>query len=388
MSASPPAQAMQLCGDAISPMAMCASTPITPPKVEIDVNSTIDRVSPCHKSATWNELVSNSDLALSALFRQWSRLGPINAATLALAETCIHVRSICRPNFLEYFWPHSRPHLHQSKKDWTRKFSLARFSRLYPLHLLTLLVVAVIQFVSMKSFGTYQIYGQNDLYHFFTNLFFVQSWGKLGDGFSFNAPTWSVSVEIVVYFIFFALLAVLRRGKIAVPVALLIGMWFLIKKYPTISEDIFFFQCLMYFLAGVSIYFAVSFSKPIAKIATLIALVPIILFSIPAFRSGYGFIALLLICLAAFLDAFPITNYLQRLRIVGELTYSVFLWHVPIQMIILMIMMQFNISNSIAQSPFFLLFFLVLTYSVGYASYRWIEQPARKYINNRFMPAQ
>jgi peptidoglycan/LPS O-acetylase OafA/YrhL len=57
-------------------------------------------------------------------------------------------------------------------------------------------------------------------------------------------------------------------------------------------------------------------------------------------------------------------------------------------MIILMIMMQFNISNSIAQSPLFLLFFLVLTYSVGYVSYRWIEQPARKFLNNRFMPAR
>jgi peptidoglycan/LPS O-acetylase OafA/YrhL len=57
-------------------------------------------------------------------------------------------------------------------------------------------------------------------------------------------------------------------------------------------------------------------------------------------------------------------------------------------MIILMIMMQFEISRSVAQSPMFLLFFLVLTYSVGYASYRWIEQPARKFLNNRFVTAQ
>ena len=267
------------------------------------------------------------------------------------------------------------------------KFSLARFSRLYPLHLLTLLVVVVIQFVSMKSFNTYQIYAQNDLYHFFINLFFVQSWGKLGDGVSFNAPTWSVSVEIVVYFIFFALLAVLRRGRIAVPVALLIGMWFLIKKHPAINEDIFFFQCLMYFLAGVSVYFAVSFSRPVTKFATLIALVAIIRYLIPAFQPGYASIALILICLSAFFDTFPITNHLQRLRIVGELTYSVFLWHAPLQMIILMIMMQFDISNSIAQSPLFLLFFLALTYAVGYASYRWIEQPARHYLNSRYQPA-
>jgi peptidoglycan/LPS O-acetylase OafA/YrhL len=274
------------------------------------------------------------------------------------------------------------------KKTGLAKFSLARFSRLYPLHLLTLLVVVVIQFVSMKSFGTYQIYGLNDLYHFFTNLLFVQSWGKLGDGFSFNVPTWSVSVEIVVYFIFFALLAVLRRGMIAVPVALLIGMWLLIDLYPTISENVFFFQCLMYFLAGVSIYFAVSLSKPITKFATLIALFAIIRYLIPAFQSRYASIALILVCLAAFFDTFPVINRLQRVRIVGELTYSVFLWHAPLQMIVLMIMMQFKIPNSIAQSPLFLLFFLVLTYSVGYASYRWIEQPARKYINNRFMPAR
>jgi peptidoglycan/LPS O-acetylase OafA/YrhL len=274
------------------------------------------------------------------------------------------------------------------KKTGLAKFSLARFSRLYPLHLLTLLVVVVIQFVSMKSFGTYQIYGTNDLYHFFTNLFFVQSWGKLGDGFSFNAPTWSVSVEILVYFIFFALLAVLRRGKIIVALALLLGMKILIDLYPTISENVFFFQCLMYFLAGVSIYFAVSFSRPITKFATLIVLVAIIRYLIPAFQPRHTGIALIFVCLAAFFDTFPITNRLQRVRIVGELTYSVFLWHAPLQMIILMFMMQFDISNSVAQSPLFLLFFLVLTYAVGYASYRWIEQPARKYINNRFMPAR
>jgi len=274
------------------------------------------------------------------------------------------------------------------KKTGLAKFSLARFSRLYPLHLLTLLVVVAIQFVSMKIFDTYQIYAQNNFNYFFRNLFFVQAWGKLGDGFSFNAPTWSVSVEIAVYFIFFSLLAVLRRGKIAVPIALLIGMRWKLEKLPSSEEEVFFFECLMYFLVGVSVYFAVSFSKPITKIATLLALVVVVPYLIPTFQLKHAFVALLLVCCAALLDTFPITNRLQRVRIVGELTYSVFLWHAPLQMIILMVMMQFDISHSIAQSPLFLIFFLVLTYSVGYVSYRWIEQPARKFLNNRFMPAR
>ena len=278
-------------------------------------------------------------------------------------------------------------YINQSKTGLA-KFGLARFSRLYPLHLLTLLVVVVIQFVSMKSFGTYQIYGTNDIHHLFTNLFFVQAWGKLGDGFSFNAPTWSVSVEILVYFVFFALLGALRRGKILVSLALLLIMRVLTDLQPTIDENVFFFECLMYFLLGVSIYFALSFSKPITRIGTLTALMAITPFLIPAFRSRHAFITLIFVCLAAFLDTFPITNRLQRVRIVGELTYSVFLWHAPLQMIILMVMMQFDISRSVPESPLFLLFFLVLTYSVGYTSYRWIEQPARKFLNNRFMPAQ
>ena len=278
-------------------------------------------------------------------------------------------------------------YMNQSKTGFA-KFCLARFSRLYPLHLLTLLVVVVIQFVSMKKYDTYQIYALNDLNHFVTNLFFIQAWGKLGDGFSFNAPTWSVSVEIVVYFIFFLLLGTLRRGKIIVPLVLLFVMRILSDTYPSINDRYFFFQCLTYFLIGVCVYFAVAMPNPAARIALLTVLVVIAPYLNPAFHIGYALKAFIIVCCAAFLDTMQISRYLQPVRVIGELTYSVFLWHVPLQMIILMIMMQLDISNSIAQSPLFLLFFLVLTYSVGYASYRWIEQPARKFLNNRFMPAQ
>jgi peptidoglycan/LPS O-acetylase OafA/YrhL len=163
----------------------------------------------------------------------------------------------------------------------------------------------------------------------------------------------------------------------------------LINLHPTLGDNIFFYQCLMYFLVGVSVYFAITTPKSIFRITSLIGLIVFIPFIIPEFRNKHiSLVVIVLVCAAAFLDSFPSANYLQRLRIVGELTYSVFLWHAPLQMIILMIMMQFNISNSIAQSPLFLLFFLVLTYSVGYVSYRWIEQPARKFLNNRFMPAR
>ena len=296
-------------------------------------------------------------------------------------------------NAVQIFWCISglilaHTYVNQSKTGLA-KFGLARFSRLYPLHLLTLLVVTVIQFSSKQWFDTFQIYSQNDISNFFKNLFFIQAWGPLGDGFSFNTPTWSVSVEIVVYFIFFALLRILHKTKFFISFALILLMRVLINVYPTLSDQVFFYECLMYFLTGVSVYFVIVLPKPVFRIPLLLGLIAIIPFIIPDFRNkNISLIVITFVCTAAFLDSFPLANRLQRVRIVGELTYSVFLWHAPLQMIILMVMMQFDISRSVPESPLFLLFFLVLTYSVGYASYRWIEQPARKFLNNRFMPAQ
>jgi peptidoglycan/LPS O-acetylase OafA/YrhL len=258
------------------------------------------------------------------------------------------------------------------------------------LHLLTLVVVAIIQFSSKQWFETFQIYSQNDISHFFKNLFFIQAWGPLGDGFSFNAPTWSVSVEIVVYFIFFICITTLNRIRNIGLFIFLVGLKKLMDVDYSFMEPVsFLYPCFIYFLGGISVYFSVSIKNRYFQLISLVlscVLIPNLFRDFVSF--GLTQLVLILVSSAAYLDTFPLANSLHRWRIFGELTYSVFLWHVPLQMIILMVMMQFDISHSIAQSPLFLLFFLVLTYSVGYVSYRWIEQPARKFLNNRFMPAQ
>lgn len=59
-----------------------------------------------------------------------------------------------------------------------RSFAINRFARLYPLHLLTLIVVALLQMVPTAQFGRWFIYTNNDPYHFMLQLFFVQ----LGSG--------------------------------------------------------------------------------------------------------------------------------------------------------------------------------------------------------------
>jgi len=96
------------------------------------------------------------------------------------------------------------------KLTTARVFVMHRFSRLYPLHLVTLLIVALLQYIYTSRQGYSFIYPFNDLYHFFLQLGFASYWG-LQKGWSFNGPIWSVSIEVILYFIFF-LSAVYRLG--------------------------------------------------------------------------------------------------------------------------------------------------------------------------------
>lgn len=84
------------------------------------------------------------------------------------------------------------------------KFAVLRFSRLYPLHIVTLIAVLVMQRAVMHLYGAYFIYHYNDARHFILNLFLISDWGFQA-GWSFNGPVWSVSREVFLYAVFFLL---------------------------------------------------------------------------------------------------------------------------------------------------------------------------------------
>ncbi len=85
-----------------------------------------------------------------------------------------------------------------------REFFILRFSRLYPLHLATLIAVALGQVAYSRMTNTPFVYAFNDAYHLGLNLLFAFSWG-MEKGYSFNGPAWSVSVEVALYGLFFLL---------------------------------------------------------------------------------------------------------------------------------------------------------------------------------------
>ena len=82
-------------------------------------------------------------------------------------------------------------------------FILLRLSRLYPLHFLTLMMVVFFTINLFKQNEFFLVYQNNDFVSFFFfKFFFISDWG-FENGYSFNGPIWSISVEIMVYIFLF-----------------------------------------------------------------------------------------------------------------------------------------------------------------------------------------
>lgn len=88
------------------------------------------------------------------------------------------------------------------------QFARARFARLYPLHLLTLLLAAAIFAIGTPHSVTY---ATNDSWNFVLNLLMLQESG-LQSAKSFNIPSWSISVEVFCYVAFFFLATRFRNS--------------------------------------------------------------------------------------------------------------------------------------------------------------------------------
>ena len=282
-------------------------------------------------------------------------------------------------------------HSYINKKDnGAREYTISRFARLYPLHIVTLLVVTALQQISFHRLNTFQIYSCNDLYHFLLNLFFVQSWG-FEKSYSFNGPTWSVSLEILIYILFFFIISYLTRFKVWVPIVVLV-LYKLSVNIELISP---FRNCLAYFFFGVGVYFCSTFV--IEKFSrSLIILILVIesftflilrnldLISFNSGGNGYIWGTAFLVFFVAQIDGSRLAPLFIKTRMLGDLSYSVFLWHVPIQITIKLVQAKYSIDNSIAYNKLSFIFFIALTYVVGYLSYRYIEQPAQRIIRKRF----
>lgn len=269
-------------------------------------------------------------------------------------------------------------YLSKEKLITSREFFLNRFARLYPLHFATLIIITVLQYISLFHFKSFQIVEFNDLYHFFLHLFFVSSWG-FEQGHSFNAPIWSVSIEIAIYIIFFLTLSLLRRYKFIFVIILSIFLILLAKIFKIES---LFLECARLFFSGVIVYLITTyFNKP--KILILISLILIAASFVGNYKT-YLFCPFAVLLFSQ-IDYLIKTKSIQNLfSSLGDLTYSIYLIHVPLQILIIINFDIFNLSENVYATKTFFIFFMILLMIISYFCFLKYEKPLNYKIRKKF----
>jgi len=265
-----------------------------------------------------------------------------------------------------------------------RKFFVLRFSRLYPLHIVTLLLVGALQMAYYSQQGYYFVYQANDLKHFLLQLGLASHWGFQA-GYSFNGPIWSISVEVVAYIVFFALLRHAGRSawiNVAVLAACAAAKW---AQVPSHIID-----CIAFFYAGglaAIAYRCMEGSKHKARLNYLlfaiIVLVPAALYRrVPDTEPVIHLFLLLWLPPVLYLCARKMTLTARIHSVVeaaGNMTYSSYLIHFPIQLTLAWYFTAVGKPIPYYSTKFFLLF-MGLSLVAAYFIYRLFELPAQNYI--------
>ena len=220
-----------------------------------------------------------------------------------------------------------------------KEFTLRRFSRLYPLHFFTLILVLVLQILLFNQNAEFSIYSNNDLKYFFLNIFFISHWFQ--NNLSFNGPIWSVSIEIAVLIFYFILCRYLNTFFIFLSAFFLLILFYNLNFL--ISECIFLFFCGGFLYLLKTNKFVFKFSKNFyiyfISFLGLFVMADIIFIETKSFifsKLSLYLKCLFILSLFTIIDKIIIKLKLANIcKIFGSWTYACYLIHIPIQLTII-----------------------------------------------------
>jgi peptidoglycan/LPS O-acetylase OafA/YrhL len=306
-----------------------------------------------------------------------------------------------------FFWLYLEPV--RRREIGAGKFALQRFSRLYPLYFVTLLVAAALQLAFRHATGNWFIFGANDWSHFVKSIFLAQQWLPPDESQSFDGPVWAVSIEVLLYIVFFVFVRVGLRGFFAAAALALGGA-------------VYFFQDgqigrgIMGFFWGGATYYVVQAiaSGPRAKIAaraiaavavaawaiaiadvylgfhqSLIAMLP---FAAARFTIGYEYpiflMAFIFVVVPLTLAALALYEELfggawARFTLLGDISYSTYLIHFLMQLTLALLALRLGWTSADFMHGYVMVLFYAVLIGLGWASYTYLERPAQAFIRER-----
>lgn len=295
-------------------------------------------------------------------------------------------------------------------------FIKARFARLYPLHLLTLVAAIILFYISTEPVDPVSARVCNPM-AIPTNLLLLHSFG-FHSIFTWNVPSWSISAEWWAYMVFpFLALLLAKNKKIGLIMISLIAtaLYFLIvfvlprtnpfaPEIPYLNHDLDvtfdygYLRGLAGFMMGMLVYVAYQnkkisnfFSKDSVAIACIIILVILMHFGfndliyIPLFM-------FIVLCFSANDGVITKICSLKPLQYLGNISYSVYMVHILIifyvgDYFLETLGITFKVNQDHQVSFNFGLWastlFALLVIVVSTITYYSIEKPCRRWINKK-----
>lgn len=307
--------------------------------------------------------------------------------------------------------------MHVYKEDFAKsvrgtsylKFIRARFARIYPLHLILLLLLVALFYI--KSFNAGGYWEPNSIA---SHIFLLHSF-PLNKDLTWNIPSWSISAEWWSYILFPFLSFTLSKNRkiaiglmISVIILLYILLLFVVpRSYPLnltsgteynldITFDYGFVRSISGFMTGMLLYL-VYLSDRIKEIfnSDLLCCLYILLLVVAmhkgisdiCFIPGFSILILFLTSNTRKIS-FAFNN--RVLTYLGDISYSVYMIH-----FLLIIFLEMGLSklgyshNAYKTLPFYTGLAICVAYvltllTLSAVSYKLVEKPCRNFINSKW----
>lgn len=279
-----------------------------------------------------------------------------------------------------FFWKYRTPISERAVN--LGNFFILRLSRLYPLHFVTLLGVAGLQYLYWKQQRAYFYLPANTITDFLLQIFLVANRGLTQD--SFNYPIWSVSVEMWIYLLFFLTVRYISRSWLvnALVVGACIWAGYGGKANPLI-------ECAkLFYLGGLAAILRRRLTSPHVAVAATCCAWIVAFFLTRWIWINYGAqthtfmgifsctaVPVFLFCLSH-IPRLP-RGVEKCIEAAGNVTYSSYLIHFPIQILIALVCSYQGRAVPL-YDPVFFIGYMSVALICAHFVYKYFELPAQK----------